>query len=331
MAEIFVLAEHRQGQIRDITYEMLTKAREMSEKTGSELTAVLLGRDVKEHAKMLAEYAKTVILIEDGKLENFNSEAYKRILSALIVQHRPVLVMMGHTSYGVDLAPRLAAALDLPLATDCIDLSFENGAFTVTRQMYGGKVNVKAVARKAETYIATVRQATFAPQKPSPPANGQIVETQTPLTEEITEKRFIQYVLPPPGGVDITVADKLVGVGRGIKDVANVPIVDELAKSLGGVLACSRPIVDKGWLPTDRQVGTSGKTVKPKLYLALGISGAFQHVLGMKGSDLIIAVNKDPKAPIFSFADYAVVEDLFKVVPALKSKVYESKTQKTCK
>jgi electron transfer flavoprotein alpha subunit len=331
MAKIFVLAEHRQGQMRDITYEMLTKGREISEKTGSELTAVLLGSNVKEHAKMLAEYAKTVILIEDGKLENFNSEAYKRILSALIVQHRPVLVMMGHTSYGVDLAPRLAAALDLPLATDCIDLAFENGAFTLTRQMYGGKVNVKAVARKAETYIATVRQATFAPQKPSPPANGQIVETQTPLTEEITEKRFIQYVLPPPGGVDITVAEKLVGVGRGIKDVTNVPIVDELAKTLGGVLACSRPIVDKGWLPTDRQVGTSGKTVKPKLYLALGISGAFQHVLGMKGSDLIIAVNKDPKAPIFSFADYAVVEDLFKVVPALKSKVYESKMQKTCK
>jgi electron transfer flavoprotein alpha subunit len=331
MAKIFVLAEHRQGQIRDITFEMLTKAREISEKTGSELTAVLLGSNVKEHAKMLAEYAKTVILIEDDKLENFNSEAYKRILSALIVQHKPVLVIMGHTSYGVDLAPRLAAALNLPLATDCIDLAFENGAFTLTRQMYGGKVNVRAVARKAETYIATVRQATFAPQKPSPPANGQIVETQTPLTEEITEKRFIQYVLPPPGGVDISAAEKLVGVGRGIKDVANVAIVDELAKTLGGVLACSRPIVDKGWLPTDRQVGTSGKTVKPKLYLALGISGAFQHVLGMKGSDLIIAVNKDPKAPIFSFADYAVVEDLFKVVPALKSKVYESKTQKTCK
>jgi electron transfer flavoprotein alpha subunit len=197
--------------------------------------------------------------------------------------------------------------------------------------MFGGKVNVKAAARRAETYITTVRQATFAPQKPSPPANGQIMETPTPLTEEITEKRFIQYVLPPPGGVDITAAEKLVGVGRGIKDAANVPIVDELAKTLGGVLACSRPIVDKGWLPTDRQVGTSGKTVKPKLYLALGISGAFQHVLGMKSSDLIIAVNKDPKAPIFSFADYAIVEDLFKVVPPLKNKIYESRTQKTCK
>jgi electron transfer flavoprotein alpha subunit len=331
MAKIFVLAEHRQGQIRDITFEMLTKAREISEKTGSELTAVLLGKSMREHAKMLAEYAKTVILVDDSKLEDFNSEAYKKILSTLITQHKPALVMMGHTSYGVDLAPRLATALNLPLATDCIDLAFENGTLTVTRQMFGGKVNVKASARTAETYITTVRQATFPPQKPSPPANGQIIETPSPLTEEIVEKRFIQYVLPPPGGVDITAAEKLVGIGRGIKDATNVPIVDELAKTLGGVLACSRPIVDKGWLPTDRQVGTSGKTVKPKLYLALGISGAFQHILGMKSSDLIIAVNKDPKAPIFSFADYAIVEDLFKIVPPLKSKICETKTQKTCK
>jgi electron transfer flavoprotein alpha subunit len=317
--------------MRDITYEMLTKARELSEKTGSELTAILLGKNVKEHAKMLAEYAKTVVMVEDIRLENFNSEAYKKILSTLITQHKPLLVMMGHTSYGVELAPRLATALKLPLATDCIDLAFEDEALNVTRQMFGGKVNVKAAARKAETYIITVRQATFAPQKPSPPANGQIVETTSPLTEEITEKRFIQYVLPPPGGVDITAAEKLVGIGRGIKDVANLPVADELAKTLGGVLACSRPIVDKGWLPTDRQVGTSGKTVKPKLYLALGISGAFQHVLGMKGSDLIIAVNKDPKAPIFSYADYAVVEDLFKIAPSLKNKINESRTQKTCK
>jgi len=330
MTEIFVLAEHRQGLMRDITYEMLTKAREIAEKTNAELTAVLLGKDVKEHAKTLAEYAKTVLLVQDPRLENFNSEAYRKILSKLIADHKPLLVMMGHTSYGVDLAPRLATALDLTLATDCIDLGFENEAFTVTRQMFGGKVNVKAAARKAETYLVTIRQATFAPQKPAAPTNGQITEIPSPLTEEITEKRFIQYVLPPPGGVDITAAEKLVGIGRGIKDVANMPMMEELAKTLGGVLGCSRPIVDKGWLPTDRQIGTSGKTVKPKLYIAFGISGAFQHVLGMKSSDLIIAINKDPKAPIFSFADYAVVEDLFKIVPPLKSKIYEVQAKKAC-
>lgn len=329
MAKILVLAEHRQGQMRDITFEMLTKGREIAGKTGAELVAVLLGKGLREHAKSLAEYARTVLLVEDTRLENFNSEAYRKILSKLISEHEPVLVLMGHTSYGVDLAPRLATAMNLPLATDCIDLAFENGMLAVTRQMYGGKVNVKTSVRKAETYIATVRQATFAPQKPTPPENGQITEVPSPLTEDIPEKRFIQYVLPPPGGVDITAAEKLVGVGRGIKDVANIPLVEDLAKIMGAVVSCSRPIVDKGWLPTDRQVGTSGKTVKPKLYLALGISGAFQHILGMKGSDLIIAVNKDPKAPIFSFADYGVVEDMFKIVPALKTKVSEVQAKKT--
>ena len=329
MTEILVLAEHRQGQMRDITYEMLTKARELAEKTNAKLTAMILGKNVKELAKPLAEYANTVIVVEDQKLENFNSEAYKKVLSKLINEHKPSMVMIGHTSYGIDLAPRLATVLKLPLATDCIDLSFENETFIVTRQMFGGKVNVKATARKAETYMVTIRQAAFTATKPATPANGQIIEAQSPLTEEIAEKRFIQYVLPPLGGVDITAAEKLVGVGRGIKDVANLPMVEDLAKTLGGVLSCSRPIVDKGWLPSDRQVGTSGKTVKPKLYLALGISGAFQHVLGMKSSDLIIAVNKDPKAPIFSFADYGVVEDLFKIVPPLKNKINELRTQRS--
>ena len=322
------MAEHRQGQIRDITYEMLTKARELAEKASMELTAVILGSNVKEHAKTLVEYTNKVMVVEDAKLENFNSEAYKKVLSSLITMHKPLLVMTGHTSQGVDLAPRLAAALNLPLATDCIDLAFESDVFTVTKQMYGGKVNVKATVRKAETYLATIRQATFTPTKPATPMNGQIVIVPSPLAEEISEKRFIQYVLPPPGGVDITAAEKLVGIGRGIKDVANIPQVEDLAKAIGGVLSCSRPIVDKGWLPTDRQVGTSGKTVKPKLYLALGISGAFQHILGMKSSDLIIAVNKDPKAPIFSFADYGIVEDLFKIVPPLKNKVNELRAQK---
>ena len=330
MPKILVLAEHRQGTIRDITFEMLTKARETAQQTNAELTAVILGKGVRELSKNLTAYANTVTIVEDAKLENFNSEAYKKVLVKLIKEQNPLLIMMGHTSYGIELAPRLATALSIPLATDCIDLTFENDALTVTRQMYGGKVNAKAIMRKSPTYMITVRQAAFTAQEPPAPLNGQISEMPSPLTEEIMEKRFIQYVQPPPGGVDITAAEKLVGVGRGIKDQANIPQVEELAKTLGAVLACSRPIVDKGWLPTDRQVGTSGKTVKPKLYLALGISGAFQHVLGMKNADLIIAVNKDPKAPIFSFSDYAIVEDLFKVVPSLKNKINEIRTQKSC-
>jgi electron transfer flavoprotein alpha subunit len=328
MANILVLAEHRQGAFRDITYEMLTKARELVQKTGAELSAVVLGKNVREMSKNLAPYANSVIIVEDVGLENFNSEAYKKVLTKLIKEQNPLLVLMGHTSYGVELAPRLATALSIPLAPDCIDLAFEADVLTVTRQMYGGKVNVKATMRKSPTYMITARQAAFTAQPPPTPLNGQINEIPSPLAEEIAEKRFLQYVLPPLGGVDITAAEKLVGIGRGIKDQANLPQIEELAKTLGAVLACSRPIVDKGWLPNDRQVGTSGKTVKPKLYLALGISGAFQHVLGMKNADLIIAVNKDPKAPIFSFSDYAIVDDLFKIVPLLKNKINEARTQK---
>jgi len=308
---------------------MLTKAHEIAQKTNTQTTAILLGKDTKQKATPLTEYAQKIITIEDAKLENFNSDNYTAVLSTLIKEHKPLLTLIGHTSYGVELAPRLATQLNLPLATDTIDLAFEGDTFTVTRQMYGGKVNVKATLRKAEGYMATIRQAAFTAQKPQTPQNTQITEKPSPLTQETPTKRFIQYILPPPGGVDITAAEKLIGIGRGIKDQANMPIMEELAKTLGAVLACSRPVVDKGWLPNDRQVGSSGKTVKPKLYIALGISGAFQHVLGMKNSDLIIAVNKDPNAPIFSFSDYAITEDLFKIVPPLKNKINELRTKKT--
>lgn len=327
MTEIFVLAEHRQGQTRDITFEMLTKGQQLAERKDADLTAVLLGKEVRDQAETLSEYATKVLLIEDEKMKNFNSEAYQKALSHLINEHKPLLTMIGHTSFGVDLAPSLAVTLKLPLATDCIDLEFEGKKLLISRQMYGGKVNVKAQIRKAESYIVTVRQAAFPASKSS--VNGEIIEKSSPLTEKIVKKRFIEYVLPPPGGVDITDADAVVAVGRGIKDEKNMPMVKELAKSIGGVLACSRPIVDKDWLPSDRQVGSSGKTVKPKLYIALGISGAFQHVLGMKKSDLIISVNKDPNAPIFNFSDYGVVEDLFKIVPPLKNKIFELKEKKT--
>lgn len=326
MGEIFVLAEHRRGELRDITFEMLTKGRELAQKTSSELTAVILGKDVKEYAKRLAEHANRVLVVEDEKLEHFNSDIYQNVLSNLIKERKPLLTMIGHTSYGIDLAPSLAVELNLPLATDCIDLEFENGTLIITRQMYGGKVNVRARLEKAERYIVTVRQAAFPAEKEQ--VSGEIVEVPSPLSEEIAEKKFIDYILPPPGAVDITAADVIVAIGRGIKDESNIPIAEDLAKTLGGVLACSRPVVDKGWLPSDRQVGTSGKTVKPKLYIALGISGAFQHVLGMKNSDLIIAVNKDPNAPIFNVADYGIVDDLFKVVPVITEKLKELKGAK---
>lgn len=324
MTELFVLAEQRRGELRDITFEMLTKGRELSQKIDADLTAVLLGHNVKEFAKKLADHAKKVLTVDDARLEDFNAEAYQKVLSHLVSERKPLLTLIGHTSFGIDLAPSLATELNVPLATDCINVDFEEKKPIVVRQVYGGKVNVKASLRTSESYIVTLRPATFEAQEEEA-LGGEIIEIPSPLEEDIPYKKFVEYYEPPAGEVDITAADILVSVGRGIKDTENMPIVEKLAEALGGALACSRPIVDKGWLPSDRQVGTSGKTVKPKLYLAVGISGAFQHVSGMKNADLIIAINKDSKAPIFRAADYGVVEDLFKVVPPLTNRILEEK------
>jgi electron transfer flavoprotein alpha subunit len=326
LKELLVLAEHRQGDLRDITFEMLTKGRELSQALNADLTVLLLGHNVKGIAKKLTDRAKRVLVVDDERLRNFNAEGYQRVLSHLLSERKPLLTLVGHTAFGVDLAPSLAAELDIPLATDCINLGFEGEKLVVFRQVYEGKVNVRASLRKSESYIVTLRPATFEIEEVKP-LDGEIVEIPSPpsLSDDMSYKRFIEYYQPPAGDVDITAADIIVAVGRGIRDVENIPVAEKLAKAFGGVLACSRPIVDKGWLPSDRQVGASGKTVKPKLYLAVGISGQFQHISGMRSSDLIIAINKDSKAPIFRTADYGVVEDLFKVVPALTDRILEEK------
>ena len=289
-----------------------------------------MGENIKYQAKNISEHADRVFLIDDVKLKNFNSITYHKVLSKLILEHEPLLTLVGQTACGADLAPSLATALNLPLATDCINVWFERGDLRITRQMYGGKVNATAKLKKSKSYIITVRQAAFTTENTTEKTalKGEIVEVPSLLEEETVDKRFIEYVYPVSTGIDISASDIFVGVGRGIKDSKNMPIAEDLAVTLGGVLACSRPIVDKGWLPSDRQVGTSGKTVKPKLYIALGISGAFQHVAGMKGADTIIAVNKDANAPIFNEADYGIVDDLFKVIPVLKDKILEVKQAK---
>jgi electron transfer flavoprotein alpha subunit len=210
----------------------------------------------------------------------------------------------------------------MPLATDCIAIDREGETFALTRQLYGGKVSAAVSFMKNGPYLMTLRPGAF-PVVEKEPFPGEIVSIPSPLTDEGLAKRFLQYVEAVMGEVDITQADILVSVGRGIKEAQNISMVKEFADVLGGVLSCSRPIVDKKWLPKERQVGTSGKTVKPKVYIAIGISGAFQHIAGMRGAGTVIAINKDPKAPIFSVAHYGIVADLFKVVPVLKEKVKE--------
>jgi electron transfer flavoprotein alpha subunit len=316
MGDVFVLAEHRRGELREVTLEMLGKGRELAGQLGGSLKAVFLGHGVDAFAGELANQAHEVLVVEDERLENFNSELYQKVLVSLLADRQPTLTLIGHTACGMDMAPSLAAELDLPLATDCIGFEFEDGQLLAIRERYGGKLQSKVSFKESGQYMATVRQAAF-PLKELEPLGGQIVAVDSPLIEEARRKKFIEYVEAAIGDVDIAQSDIVVAVGRGIKEQENLEIMEKLAKAVGGVLAGSRPVIDSGWLSPDRQVGQSGKTVKPKLYIAVGISGASQHLAGMKASDTIVAINKDPGAPIFNVATYGIVDDLFKVVPAL--------------
>jgi electron transfer flavoprotein alpha subunit len=323
MTEVLVLAEHRKGTLREISYELLMKGREVSDSGGLELSAIVLGSGCSGLAGELSNHADKVFVVDHPDLAEFNAEAYSRVLHEVIAKRKPRLTLIGHTSCGVDLAPALAIRANLPFVTDCINLRLDGGSLVVTRQVYGGKLNVDGILKEAEGYIATIRPATFEPEEPRAEP-GEVVSLEYPVDAALVT-RFMGFVEPLPGEVDLVDAEIIVSVGRGIKDEKNISVARELAEALKGELGCSRPIVDKGWLPKERQVGSSGKTVKPKLYIASGISGSFQHVMGMKGSDLIVAVNKDPKAPIFGIADYGVVDDLFKVLPTLTGKIKELK------
>jgi electron transfer flavoprotein alpha subunit len=319
MSEIFVLVEHRQGKIRDITHEMLAAGEKLASQQGVSSTAVLLGHRAKDLAEELALRGSKVVVVEDAQLEHFNSIPYQKVLSSLIAKYQPLLTLIGHTAFGMDLAPSLSVELGFPLVTDCIDLSFEENRLKAVRSIYGGKVNANVSLRQSKGYVATVRPGVFSPGPPSEKKGGIIMES-SPLQGSIDAKKFIEYIEAPITGEDITQAEIIVSVGQGIGGPEHIPMIEEVAKSLGGVVACSRPVVDRNWLPKERQVGISGKTVKPKVYIAIGISGAFQHVTAMQGSETIIAINKDSRAPIFGVADYGIVDDFLNVIPILKEK-----------
>lgn len=321
MNEILVLAEHLDGEPRDITFEMLTKARGLADAGGGRVTAALFGSGAGELARALTAHADEVLVSDHGSFAHYNSAVYQPVLAEVVRSRAPSLVMIGHTAFGVDLAPSLAVALGMPLSTDVIDIGHDAGAFTVTRQTYGGKINEEVGFGGAPQVMVTVRAAAFPAEDAS--RGGSVIELSVDVPDEPAVRRFVEYVEAAIGDVDITKSEVVVAVGRGIREEENMPIVEELAELLGGVVACSRPIVDAGWLPKDRQVGSSGKTVKPKLYVAVGVSGQFQHLSGMKSAETIVAINKDPKAPIFSAAHYGIVGDLFKVLPALKEKMSE--------
>ena len=319
MHEIFVLAEHRQGELRDINFEMLT----LAGKFDSKVTTVLLGSGVDDFASKLAPFSDKVLVVDDPMFESFNALDYQAALKALIEQEKPHLVIIPNTGQGADILASLALAMGASFTSDIIGLELEGDKPVATRAFYGGKINGRIEFKDADLYMVGLREGAIPAGEGT--KSGEIVKVDNPVGATAEDRKFLEYVQPEIGDVDITQSAMLVSVGRGIREDKNLPMIEDLAKLLGADISGSRAVVDAGWLPTDRQVGISGKTVKPKLYLALGISGAFQHVTGMKGSDVVVAVNKDPDAPIFQYADYGIVDDLLKVVPAMIDKIKELK------
>lgn len=325
MKKILVLAEHRLGALRDVSFEMLTAANEVAGQLGGEVVTVLLGNQVDEMAERLAGYSDKVLYVDDPLFGDYNSDKYQVAMAALIDQENPDVVLVGHTTQGVDMAPALAVQKNAAYVADVIGLKVVDGALQAVRTYYQGKVNADYAVKGEGLVLLTMRESCYSVTDPV--KQGAVEKVASPLTEDIAYRKFLEYVEAAVGDVDITQAEVLVSVGRGIKEPKNLDIIEELAKELNAEISCSRAVVDAGWLPHERQVGTSGKTVKPKVYLAIGISGAFEHVAGCKGAKNIIAINKDPNAPIFTVATYGIVDDLFKVVPALTAKIRELKAQ----
>jgi len=315
---IWVLAEQWRGQLSEVTYELLALGRELANQRGVSLQAVLLGHKVKDLASHLGN-VDAVLYADHPLLAEPTPEPYTQALAQLIREKRPGSLLIPLTNVSMDLGSLLAAELHVPFVNFCKDVQVVEGRLQARCVMDGGKIEVTAAATGEPTILGILPGT-------RPPGKGG--EEQTPPLEEVTVSlpetprvRFNRYIEPEAGDVDITQQDILVAVGRGIQRQDNLALAEELAEVLGGAVCGSRPVIDQGWLPLSRQVGKSGMQVKPKLYLALGISGAPEHQEGMKNSELIIAVNTDPAAPIFNIAQVGVTADLFDIVPPLIEKV----------
>lgn len=332
---VYVFAQQVDNEISGIALELLGKGKELAAKLETEVTAVLIGYNVKNLADKLAEYgADKVILVDDPELETYRTEPYAHALASVIEKYKPEIVLVGATAIGRDLGPTVSARVKTGLTADCTVLEIgdfplvaipgqeqKHNQLLMTRPAFGGNTIATIACPDNRPQMATVRPGVM--QKIAPIAGAKAVIEEynpgfTPNNKYVTIKEVVKAVSDT---VDIMDAKILVSGGRGVGSAENFKILDDLAEVLGGTVSCSRAVVDNGWKPKDLQVGQTGKTVRPNVYFAIGISGAIQHVAGMEESDMIIAINKDETAPIFDVADYGIVGDLNKIVPALTEKL----------
>jgi electron transfer flavoprotein alpha subunit len=324
---IVAITEQHDAKWNPASFEILTAAQQIASAAQSRLAALVIGKGVRPLADELAAlHLDEVLLVEHDLLEKYTPDGFTVALRQALAQAKPDLVLLPHTYQVRDFAPKLAASLGKGMIGDCVGYRYENGRLIFVRQMFQGKTVTDVTFQGADPWFASFQSGAF---RGDQAARGAAPATVKPIAVELKPDQIrttpLELFREAKQAVDLAQASILVSVGRGIKAPENIPMAEKLAKLMGGELAASRPICDEGWLPMDRQVGSSGQTVAPKLYLALGISGAIQHVVGMKGSRTIVAINKDQNAPIFDVADYGIVGDIFELIPALTEELEKTK------
>jgi electron transfer flavoprotein alpha subunit len=319
---ILIFIEHKAGTLNKTSLEAIAAAQKLAADTGARASAVVLGAP--SLAAEIAQYdLEKVISAENEKLNDYTPDAYADGLEKVIRTSNPAYVIMSHTYLARDFAPKVAARFDKGLIGDCIRMNVDSGKATFTRRIFLGKLDADVVADGQPPTFVTFQSGAFRGDQAAK-GSGAPVETMQVEVGDVRMKPEAPFQ-EAKQAVDLSKADIIVAVGRGIKTKDNLALAEKLAEALGGDLAASRPICDAEWLPIDRQIGSSGQTVAPKLYIAVGISGAIQHLVGMKNSQTIVAINKDPEAPIFDIADYGIVGDLFEAVPVLTEEIKKIK------
>jgi electron transfer flavoprotein alpha subunit len=315
--EIWVLAHHREGELQPVTLEMLGEGRELADALGGRLCAALLGWDVESLIPPLAHHgAERVYLAQHERLAVFSADAYTAVLTELLQERPPTVFLCGATADGRELAPRLAVRLDVPLISACVRVTADrDGQLVLERMLYGDKLQVTYRCARDGLLLATFQPDARGVDRADPNRSAEVVSLRVELPAEAVRTQHLGYLPAEARTVDLTEAERIVAAGLGVGGSEGMALVQALADRLGAAVGGTRPVVDKGWLPFERQIGTTGKTVAPRLYIACGISGATQHVAGIQGDGTFIAINTDPTAPIFSLADVGLVGDLHAILP----------------
>jgi electron transfer flavoprotein alpha subunit len=326
--KILLISEQREGKWNKVSLETLTAAQQIVQQTKGTLTGLVIGKGVAPLADELAgSQVDEVLLVEHDLLDKYTPDGFSLALRQVIETTKPDLVLLPHTYQVRDFAPKLAASMGKGMIGDCIGYRYENSKLIFVRQMFQGRTAADVVFVGEPPWIASFQSSAFRADLVAKHAGGKapVKSLSVELKPEQIRTKPLELFREAKQAVDLSQAPILVSIGRGIKAPENIPMAEKLAKLLGGEICASRPICDEGWLPMERQIGSSGQTVAPKLYFALGISGAIQHVVGMKGSRTIAAINKDQNAPIFEVADYGIVGDLFEMVPAIIEELEKAK------